>query len=33
MPEGASSIGAAVDLGILAALRWARWPTPAIVGA
>ena len=26
-------IGALVDGGILVALLWARWPTPALVGA
>ncbi|HBY92754.1 MAG: hypothetical protein M5U01_24250 [Ardenticatenaceae bacterium] len=26
-------IGAAVDIGMLVALLWARWPTPQIVGA
>jgi hypothetical protein len=28
-----SIIGAAVDVGILIALLWARWPEPALVGA
>jgi hypothetical protein len=26
-------LGVAVDVGILVALLWARWPTPAMVGA
>jgi hypothetical protein len=26
-------LGLAVDVGILVALLWARWPTPALVGA